>query len=49
MDTADAIKQRHVNPAQITYHEQLGICFGRKPAASVMEFNKIEGKIERPL
>ena len=32
MDTADAIKQRHVNPVQITYHEQLGICFGRNPA-----------------
>lgn len=49
MNTADAIKQRHVDPALITYHEQMGICFGRRPANMKMEFKKIEGKPERPL
>ena len=38
MNTADAIKQRHVDPALITYHEQMGICFGRRPANMKMEF-----------
>ncbi|MBI3617534.1 MAG: 6-phosphofructokinase [Candidatus Omnitrophica bacterium] len=49
MDTADAIKQRHVNPAQITYHEQLGICFGRNPSPLTVKLKKIEGEIERAL
>jgi 6-phosphofructokinase 1 len=49
MNTTDAIKQRHVDPALVAYHEQLGVCFGRKPAVVNMEFKKIEGKIERPL
>ncbi len=49
MNTSDAIKQRHVDPALIAYHEQLGVCFGRKPAVSPVEFKKVEGTIERPL
>ena len=49
IDTADAIKQRHVNPAQITYHEQLGICFGRNPSPLTVKLKKIEGTIERAL
>ena len=49
MDTADAIKQRHVNPVQITYHEQLGICFGRNPAPLTVKLKKIDGTIERAL
>lgn len=49
MDTADAIKQRHVDPAQITYHEQLGICFGRKPAPLTVKLKEIKGSIERAL
>ncbi len=31
MLTEEAIKQRHVNLCQVAYHENLGICFGRKP------------------
>ena len=49
MNTADAIKQRHVDAAQITYHEQLGICFGRKPAPLKATLKKIKGAIERTL
>ncbi len=49
MNTADAIKQRYVEPALIAYHEQLGLCFGRKPQAVNVDFKKVEGKIERPL
>ncbi len=49
MNTSDAIKQRHVDPSLIAYHEQLGVCFGRKPAVSPVEFKKVEGTIERPL
>ncbi len=47
MNTADAIKQRHVDQAQITYHEQLGICFGRKPAPLKTALKEIKGRIER--
>ena len=49
MNTAVAIKQRHVDPAQITYHEQLGICFGRKPAALKVRLKEVVGTIERAL
>ena len=49
MNTADAIKQRYVEPALISYHEQLGMCFGRKPVASKIDFKKVEGQIQRPL
>jgi len=31
MKAADAIKQRHVNTDQVSYYEQMGVCFGRKP------------------
>ena len=33
MKTAEAIKQRFVDLDQVAVHEQMGICFGRKPAA----------------
>jgi 6-phosphofructokinase 1 len=49
MPTAEAIKQRHVDPALIAYHEQLGMSFGRKPENVKVDFKKVEGKIERPL
>ncbi len=49
MNTAAAIKQRHVDPAQITYHEQLGICFGRKPSSLNVKLKQINGTIERAL
>lgn len=31
MDTASAIRQRHVDPALVAFHENLGVCFGRVP------------------
>lgn len=49
MNTAEAIKQRFVDPALIAYHEQLGMCFGRKPQASNVNFKKINTAPERPL
>ncbi len=49
MNTADAINQRYVDPALISYHEQLGMCFGRKPVESKVDLKKVEGLIERPL
>ncbi len=49
MLTSDAIKQRFVDPALISYHEQMGMCFGRKPVTVNVDFKKVEGKIERPL
>jgi 6-phosphofructokinase 1 len=49
MDTAKAIKQRHVNLNTISFYERLGICFGRKPELSKLEHEKFEGKAERML
>lgn len=49
MKTADAIKQRHVDPAQVAFHETLGICFGRKPEPFSSQFKEITGRIERHL
>jgi len=49
MKTADAIKQRYVNSDLIAYHEQLGLCFGRKPQAPQMNFKQIETAPDRPL
>ncbi len=49
MQTAEAIKQRHVDLNIITFHENLGVCFGRKPAKLSLELEKVEGYIERHL
>jgi len=44
MKTEDAIKQRHVDLSQVALHEQMGICFGRKPEVFIPEFNQISEK-----
>ncbi len=49
MDTAEVIKQRHVDLDQVALHEQLGVCFGRKAEKFKVNFEKISGKIERYL
>lgn len=49
METAQAIKQRHVDLDQIAVHESLGICFGRKPQSFQPKFVKSSGTIERHL
>ncbi len=49
MTTADAIKQRHVDLAQVALYESMGVCFGRKPEQYQPVFKKVEGKVERHL
>ena len=41
MDTKEAIKQRHVDVELASYHEDLGVCFGREKVKANMEFVKI--------
>jgi len=45
--TADVIKQRHVDLAEVSLYEKLGVCFGRKPEAYKPQMKAWEGKIER--
>jgi len=47
IDTQEAIKQRHVDMDMIAIHEQLGICFGRKPGTFKPTFTKVKGQVER--
>ena len=47
MNTEDAIKQRYVDPDQVSLHEELGVCFGRKAQPFVPEFKEIKGTPER--
>jgi len=49
MNSADAIKQRHVDLNQVAIYENMGICFGRKPQSIKPKFIKIEGTPERYL
>jgi len=49
MKTEHAIKQRHVDLDQVSLHEGLGRCFGRKPGCFSPEFKKIETEPERYL
>jgi len=49
METAQAIKQRHVDEKLVELHEALGVCFGRKPVDFNPEFKKMAGGIERHL
>ena len=43
MNTADAIKQRHVDGDLITYHENLGTCFGRPPKKLTLQTKELKG------
>ncbi len=49
MKTADAIKQREVDLAQVALFERQGICFGREPFQFEPEFVEVEGHIDRDL
>jgi 6-phosphofructokinase 1 len=49
MDIKEAIVPNHVNIEQVSLHEDLGICFGRKKEDYNPTFKKIEGKPERYL
>lgn len=49
VNIADAIKHRHVDSNLITFHENLGVCFGRNAATLKPKFEKVEGLIERHL
>lgn len=49
MKTEDAIKQRHVDEHAIRFHENLGICFGRKPHSAGLQAQEIKGRVERHL
>ena len=45
--TAEVIKQRHVDLAEVSLYEKLGMCFGRKTEAYKPQIKAWEGKIER--
>jgi 6-phosphofructokinase 1 len=47
MKTAEAIEQRHVDLAQVAFHENLGVCFGRSPAKLKFEFVALTSPPER--
>lgn len=47
MDTKEAIKQRHVDPADISLYEQLGFTFGRVRQEYKPETTKVSGTIQR--
>jgi 6-phosphofructokinase 1 len=47
MKTAEAIRQRHVDLAQVAFHENLGVCFGRRPAQLALEFVALASSPER--
>lgn len=47
INTKDAIKQRHVDVEQVAFHEQQGVCFGRKPIEYMPNFVETKGKVER--
>lgn len=47
--TAEAIKQRHVDTNLVAFHENLGVCFGRKASKIQPEFAEVHPPIERHL
>ena len=47
VQTADAIKQRYVDLSMVSFYENLGVCFGRKPEKVKIEIDKQQGAIER--
>ena len=44
MEVADAIVQRHVDKADVSLYESLGVSFGRKPECEKAETEKVKGK-----
>ncbi len=49
VQTADAIKQRHVDLNLIAFYEKIGVCFGRKAADLNVSYKELKGAIERHL
>ena len=47
MVTKDAIVQRHVDLGVLALHENLGVCFGRKPQPSSPKSAKIDSLPDR--
>ena len=45
--TKEAIVQRFVNLSEISFYEQMDVCFGRKPESYVPVIEKYEGPVER--
>lgn len=45
--TAEVIKQRHVDTAEVALYEALGVCFGRKPQKYSPETVELKGGITR--
>ncbi|MBN1857872.1 6-phosphofructokinase [Candidatus Bipolaricaulota bacterium] len=49
MDTAAAIRPRNVDPALVSFHENLGVCFGRVPENIAPTFVKLDSPPNRHL
>jgi 6-phosphofructokinase 1 len=49
MKTKDAIIQRHVDLNEVSFHEKLGVCFGRAPEEFIPEFEEKTTHINRYL
>ncbi len=49
LPTKKAIKQRHVDLEMVSFYEQLGICFGRKPVPFKPSFYEKKGIVDRYL
>jgi len=49
MKTSDAIQQRHVDLDLVSFHERLGVCFGRKPQAIDLRFQEATVPVQRHL
>lgn len=49
MKTADAIKQRHVDLDLVSFHERLGVCFGREPQDIALQFAEAQAPVQRHL
>lgn len=47
MPTAEAIVQRSVNLNEVTFYEQMDVCFGRRPQSYVPVLEEMTGPIER--
>ncbi len=47
--TVDAIKQRHVDLDLVSFHERLGVCFGRVPHEISLQFTEVQAPVQRHL
>jgi 6-phosphofructokinase 1 len=45
--TTEAIVQRFVNLSEVSFYEQMDVCFGRKPQQYVTSIEKYAGPVER--